>query len=82
MITAQESGFKLFGTTLLISPYQNRDRIVAIGKELAREHGLEFYDRDLRPGFRQSQAMAKEYGIYRQKYCGCIYSEKERYYKE
>ncbi len=81
-LKAKELGFSLFGTTLLISPYQNRERIVEIGKDLARENGLEFYDQDLRPGFRQSQAMAKEYGLYRQKYCGCIYSEKERYYKE
>jgi predicted adenine nucleotide alpha hydrolase (AANH) superfamily ATPase len=79
---AKEMGFELFGTTLLISPYQNRDRIIAIGKELAQDYGLMFYDQDLRPGFRQSQTMAKEYGLYRQKYCGCIYSEKERYCKE
>jgi epoxyqueuosine reductase len=81
-IKAKELGFSLFGTTLLISPYQNHDRIVGIGRELAQENGLQFYDQDLRPGFRQSQAMAKELGLYRQKYCGCIYSEKERYYKE
>ncbi len=81
-LKAKELGFSLFGTTLLISPYQNRDRILEIGRELGREHGLEFYDQDLRPGFRQSQAMAKEYNLYRQKYCGCIYSEKERYCKE
>jgi predicted adenine nucleotide alpha hydrolase (AANH) superfamily ATPase len=81
-VKAQEMGFGLFGTTLLISPYQNRDRLVSIGRELAQEKGLEFYDEDLRPGFRQSQAIAKELGLYRQKYCGCIYSEKERYYKE
>jgi epoxyqueuosine reductase len=81
-LKAKELGFHLFGTTLLISPYQNRDRIVAIGKELAKQYQLDFYDEDLRPGFRQSQAMAKELSLYRQKYCGCIYSEKERYYKE
>lgn len=82
--TAQKAkalGFGLFGTTLLISPYQKRDRIVGIGEELAQEYGLRFYDEDFRPGFRQSQAIAKELGLYRQKYCGCIYSEKERYCK-
>ena len=79
---AQELGFKSFGTTLLISPYQNRELLCEIGHDLARQHGLEFCDQDFRPGFRQSQAMAKEYGLYRQGYCGCIYSEKDRYYKE
>lgn len=78
---AKELGFHLFSTTLLISPYQNRERILDIGRGLAKENGLQFYDEDLRPGFRESQAMAKELELYRQKYCGCIYSEKERYYK-
>ena len=78
---AQKLGFKLFGTTLLISPYQNRDLICAIGKEIADRYQLYFHDEDFQGGFRQSQAMAKELGLYRQGYCGCIYSEKDRYYK-
>ena len=78
---AKELGMDSFGTTLLISPYQNRELICSIGHELAEANDLRFYDADLRPGFRQSQALAKEYGLYRQKYCGCIYSEKDRYYK-
>lgn len=79
---AKECGFKEFSTTLLISPYQNRELICQIGHELAQRHSLSFHDEDFRPGFRQSQAMAKEYDLYRQGYCGCIYSEKDRYYKE
>jgi len=79
---AKELGFQTFGTTLLISPYQNREMLCEIGHSLARQYGLEFHDEDFRPGFRRSQALAKEYGLYRQGYCGCIYSEKERYYKE
>lgn len=79
---AKELGFELFGTTLLISPYQNRELICKIGHELAKDYGLAFHDEDFRPGFRESQNMAKELGLYRQKYCGCIYSEKERYYRE
>ncbi len=78
---AKEAGFKRFGTTLLISPYQNRELLTRIGHELGERYGLEFHDEDFRPGFRQSQAMAKELGLYRQGYCGCIYSEKDRYYK-
>jgi predicted adenine nucleotide alpha hydrolase (AANH) superfamily ATPase len=65
----------------LISPYQNRELLCKIGRELAEVYQLTFIDEDFRPGFRQSQAMAKEYGLYRQGYCGCIYSEKDRYYK-
>ena len=79
---AKELGFELFGTTLLISPYQNRELICKIGHELAQEYGLAFHDEDFRPGFRESQNIAKEIGLYLQKYCGCIYSEKDRYYRE
>lgn len=79
---AKEFGFGLFGTTLLISPYQNRDLICEIGHGLANEYGLQFHDEDFRPGFRESQNISKELGLYRQKYCGCIYSEKERYYRD
>ncbi len=79
---AKELGFDCFSTTLLISPYQNRELICQTGHQLAAESGLRFYDEDFRPGFRQSQAAARELGLYRQGYCGCIYSEKERYYKE
>jgi predicted adenine nucleotide alpha hydrolase (AANH) superfamily ATPase len=79
---AQELGCDQFSTTLLISPYQNRELLCEIGREVAGQHGLTFIDEDFRPGFRQSQAMAREYGLYRQGYCGCIYSEKDRYYKE
>lgn len=79
---AKELGVEWFGTTLLISPYQNRELILAIGKELAEEANLRFYEGDFRPGFRRSQEMAKELGLYRQGYCGCIYSECERYAKK
>jgi predicted adenine nucleotide alpha hydrolase (AANH) superfamily ATPase len=79
---AVEQGVKVFSTTLLISPYQNRELLLETGHEVARQHGIKFHDEDFRPGFRQSQAQAKELGLYRQKYCGCIYSEKERFYKK
>jgi predicted adenine nucleotide alpha hydrolase (AANH) superfamily ATPase len=78
---AKELGCSQFSTTLLISPYQNRELLCEIGHDLARQYGLTFIDEDFRSGFRQSQAQAKEYGLYRQGYCGCIYSEKDRYYK-
>lgn len=78
---ALESGVQWFSSTLLISPYQNRELLCRIGKETAEKYGLRFYDADLRPGFRRSQLEAKEMGLYRQGYCGCIYSERDRYYR-
>lgn len=79
---ARDGGFSVFSTTLLISPYQKHELIREIGEEIGREYGVEFLYRDLRPGFRQSQQHAREMGLYRQGYCGCIFSEKERYYKQ
>lgn len=80
-VKAKELGYKWFGTTLLISPYQNINDIRRTGEQLACEHGLNFYGEDLRPGYPKSRELSRELGLYRQSYCGCIYSEKERYYK-
>lgn len=76
---AKDEGFNAFSTTLLISPYQRHDQLRSIGEELGEEYGVDFLYRDLRPGFRQSQETAKVMGLYRQGYCGCIFSEMERY---
>ncbi len=78
---ARREGFKMFTTTLLISPYQNQVLLEEIGHHAAKKHGIEFYFHDLRKGFRESQQMAKDLDLYRQKYCGCIYSEWERFSK-
>jgi len=78
---AKENGFTHFSTTLLISPYQKHDMIKEIGEIIARQHGIEFLYRDFRPYFREGQSIAREKGIYMQKYCGCIFSEEERYLK-
>lgn len=80
-LKAKELGIDWFGTTLLISPYQNRDLICELGEKLARQYKLSFCTDDLRPGFRKSQQLARELDLYRQGYCGCIYSESDRYYK-
>jgi predicted adenine nucleotide alpha hydrolase (AANH) superfamily ATPase len=68
-----------FTTSLLISPYQNRDLILEIGERAGRAHGVEFLPRDFRPRFRQGQRRARALGLYMQKYCGCVFSEEERY---
>jgi len=75
---AKEEGFDAFTTTLLVSPYQDREAIVELGSGLADEFGLKFLSDDWRGGFRQAQQAARESNIYRQKYCGCMFSEKER----
>lgn len=71
---AKENGFDAFTTTLLVSPYQNHELITELGKKAALKYGTEFFYRDFRPGFRQGQQGAKDLGLYRQKYCGCIIS--------
>lgn len=75
---AKENGFDAFTTTLLISPYQDFEKMAATGKELERKYNVEFYLKDFRPWFRESMSLSKELGLYRQKYCGCIYSKEER----
>jgi predicted adenine nucleotide alpha hydrolase (AANH) superfamily ATPase len=76
---AAEKGYDAFSTTLLISPYQNHGLLKQLGEELALTYGLQFLYRDFRPRFRDGQKQAREAGYYMQKYCGCIYSEEERY---
>jgi predicted adenine nucleotide alpha hydrolase (AANH) superfamily ATPase len=78
---AKDEGYSAFTTTLLVSPYQDRQAIVKIGSELNDKLGIEFIDTDWRGGFRTVQQFAREQNIYRQKYCGCIFSEKERFQK-
>ncbi len=78
---ALELGLEYFTTTLLISPYQKFDKIIKIGRELEKEYGVSFIERDFRDGFREAMSLASKMDFYRQKYCGCIYSEAERYLK-
>lgn len=79
---AKEHGYDAFSTTLLISPYQNHEALKQIGETLAKQYGISFLYRDFRIGFRQGQQIARELGLYMQKYCGCIFSEEERYTKQ
>ncbi|MCX5715385.1 MAG: epoxyqueuosine reductase QueH [Candidatus Omnitrophica bacterium] len=75
---ARQNGFDSFTTTLLISPYQDHAAIKELGTQVAKQQNLDFYYQDFRLGFRHSQAEARQHGLYRQKYCGCVYSKKER----
>lgn len=79
---AKESGFDAFSTSLLISPYQKHDEIKSIGEAMAKKYNIDFYYKDFREGFRTGQQKARELGLYMQPYCGCIYSEMDRYMKK
>jgi predicted adenine nucleotide alpha hydrolase (AANH) superfamily ATPase len=78
---AQAEGYGAFSTTLLISPYQQHDLIRRLGEELGAHYRVEFLYRDFRPRFRSGQEAARQRGCYIQKYCGCVFSEEERYRK-
>jgi hypothetical protein len=78
---AREKGMPLFTTTLLYSKYQKHELIKGVAAEMAAEHGVEFYYEDFRRGWREGIVESKAMGLYRQQYCGCIYSEYERYRK-
>ncbi len=78
---ARKGRFDAFTTTLLVSPMQKHDLIREIGTAIGNEQGIAFYYQDFRPGYRDSVIISKEEEMYRQQYCGCIYSEKERYAK-
>ena len=79
---AAKHGYDTFTTTLLVSPYQKHDELKKVCEELAALAGIEFLYRDFRVGFREGQKKAREAGLYMQKYCGCIFSEEERYQKQ
>lgn len=78
---AKERHFDAFSTTLLVSPYQKHDLIKTTAQEISEEYNIPFLYRDFRPGYRDATAISREKGMYRQPYCGCIYSEKERYFE-
>ena len=78
---AKEGGFDSFTSSLFISPYQNFDLMRETAERAAVEYGVEFLFRDFRPYFRAGQEKARELGFYMQKYCGCVFSEEERYIK-
>lgn len=78
-VMARERGFDAFSTTLLISPYQHHGLLRAVGEQVAESCGVPFHYEDLRRGWSERGRLTREYGLYRQQYCGCIYSEWERF---
>lgn len=79
---AKENGYEAFTSTLFVSPYQKHEELKQICEELSKKYNIKFLYRDFRPGFREGQAKARELGLYMQKYCGCIFSEEDRYSKQ
>ena len=79
--TAKEQGFDAFTSSLFISPYQNHSLMMEVAQRAAEEYGVAFLYEDFRPLFKDGQEFAREHGFYMQKYCGCVFSEEERYLK-
>ena len=75
---AKGQGFPMFGSTLAFSKRQKHDLIIEEGQRAAAEQGLEFYYEDWRSGWQRGHEIAKALNLYRQNYCGCIFSEFER----
>ncbi len=76
---AKENGYDTVTTTLLYSIYQKHDFIKAYMEKLSKEFGIDFLYRDFRVGFWEGHQKAHDIGLYMQKYCGCIFSEEDRY---
>jgi len=77
--TAKEYGFDCFSTTLTISPHKDTALVNRLGKEVEKEVGVPFIERDLKKngGYQRSVAISKQMGLYRQNYCGCAKSVRQ-----
>lgn len=78
-LTAQKNNFNYFSTSLLYSRYQNHEKIIELSKNLVNNNSPAFYYDDFRKYWKDGIEIAKEWNIYRQPYCACIFSEAERY---
>lgn len=76
---AKENGFDAFSTTLLVSPYQKHELIRREAEAAAEEFGIPFFYEDFRTGYQRGVDISLEMGLYRQQYCGCVFSERDRY---
>lgn len=81
---AKEKGFDYFTTTLSISPLKNAQKLNEIGKEVSKEIGVKYLYSDFKKkeGYKRSIVLSQEYNLYRQNYCGCIFSKKEQEERE
>lgn len=81
---AKGLGMDYFTTTLSISPLKNAEKLNQIGESLAQEYGVAYLVSDFkkRDGYKRSVELSREYGMYRQEYCGCVFSLRERQGKQ
>lgn len=79
-LLAKRGKFDYFTTTLLYSKFQNHDLVKITGESIGKSIGVDFLYQDFRAGWKEGVRTSKDLGMYRQQYCGCIYSEKERFY--
>jgi len=81
-LMAKKLGIPAFSTTLLVSLWQDQAAILEIGQSIAKSVGLEFVGRDFREGYREGQRLARQDGLYRQRYCGCLPSLEQSDFKD
>lgn len=76
---AKANGFSWFTSTLSVSPYKNATWLNELGEQAAEKHGVNFLNADFKKqgGYYRSEALSREYGLYRQNYCGCRFSKAE-----
>lgn len=79
---ARELGFDAFSSSLLYSRRQDHEGMRAAGERASRMYGVPFFYKDFRPFWQEGIAASKELGVYRQQYCGCVFSEEERYARD
>ena len=80
-LLANRGKFDYYSSTLLYSKFQKHDLIKSIGESIGKSTGVPFFYEDFRSGWKEGIEKSKDLQMYRQQYCGCIYSEKERYFK-
>ena len=81
-LLAKRGKFDYFSSTLLYSKHQNHELIRSMGESIGKAVGVPFLYHDYREGWKEGIECSKQMGLYRQHYCGCVYSEKERFFKE
>ena len=81
-LLARHGKFDYFSSTLLYSKFQKHELIKSMGESIGQTVGVPFLYEDFRLGWKQGIEASKKLGMYRRQYCGCIYSEKERYYRK
>ena len=81
-LVAKRGKFDYFSTTLLYSKFQKHEQIKTIALSVAKTIGIKFYYADFRTGWKKGITASKKLNLYRQQYCGCIYSEMDRFYQK